>query len=289
MKCVNCYLDNGEGAKPRNSCFGGSVANLDAKERLAALRGGVTGVERDAGLQAIVREAADQAGTPLALVSLIMGTIQLFRADHGLPPELGVSLATSRCDSFCQFVVQTEAPFVVRHASEDARVPQTVVQSHSVQAYVGVPVRVDGQIVGTLCVLDVQPREFGDEVAAALEPLAARASARLQELADEGARGSRGIIDGGPPRTLGEAVEAAADLGFRTRLLERAMVEVGPLTRVGQALGEGTLSTALALQAAELLTEAAPVFELLVEEARQLRHASARLHEALESLHEGAA
>lgn len=283
MKCVNCYLDNGEGAKPRNSCLAGSVANLDAKERLAALRGGVTGVERDAGLQAIVREAADQAGTPLALVSLIMGTIQLFRADHGLPPELGVSLATSRCDSFCQFVVQTEAPFVVRHASEDARVPQTVVQSHSVQAYVGVPVRVDGQIVGTLCVLDVQPRDFGDEVAAALEPLAARASARLQELADEGASG----IDGGPPRTLGEAVEAAADLGFRTRLLERAMVEVGPLTRVGQALGEGTLSTELALQAAELLTEAAPVFELLVEEARQLRHASARLYGALESLHAG--
>ncbi|EDM80027.1 response regulator [Plesiocystis pacifica SIR-1] len=262
------------------------MANLDAKERLAALRGGVTGAQRDPALQAIVREAADQAGTPLALVSLIMGTIQLFRADHGLPPELGVSLATSRCDSFCQFVVQTEAPFVVRHASEDARVPQTVVQSHSVQAYVGVPVRVDGQIVGTLCVLDVQPREFGDEVAAALEPLAARASARLQELADAGARGSRGI-DGGPPRTLGEAVEAAADLGFRARLLERAMVEVGPLTRVGQALGEGTLSTALALQAAELLTEAAPVFELLVEEARQLRHASARLHEALESLHAG--
>jgi hypothetical protein len=58
---------------------------------------------------------------PMAIVSLVLSRIQLFRAQHGLPAELAACGSTSRDASFCQLVVKDGARLEVEDAATDAR------------------------------------------------------------------------------------------------------------------------------------------------------------------------
>lgn len=88
------------------------MAELDDPKRLAEFTVSILQLDADGVLEDCVKQAAARADAPLALVTFVMSKIQLFRAAVGLPPELEASRATSRCDSFCQFVVKNEGPFV---------------------------------------------------------------------------------------------------------------------------------------------------------------------------------
>jgi len=87
-------------------------------------------LDGDGVLEECVQQAAAAAEAPIALVTFVMRKIQLFRAAIGPPPELAVTRATSRCDSFCQFVVMTEGPFIVTNARLDQRLPQNMVETY---------------------------------------------------------------------------------------------------------------------------------------------------------------
>src|SRR6185437_12309193 len=100
------------------------MSELDDPLRLAQFRSAILRLDNDGVLDECVRAAAAEAQAPIALVTFVMSKIQLFRAAVGLPPELEASRATSRCDSFCQFVVKSEAPFTVTDAQNDERVPK---------------------------------------------------------------------------------------------------------------------------------------------------------------------
>jgi hypothetical protein len=198
------------------------MAHLDSPERLAAISPLLTRLDADEVLDAAVEEAVRIAEAPIALVSLLMRGIQVFRAHRGLPPELATSAATSRASSFCKFVVQEELPFLVEDAPNDARVPQQMVECYDICAYVGVPVRVHGQVVGALCAVDVVPRRFDKDVVVAMKRLASRVSARLTAL-------------DAAHRTLGEEM-GLEELGTRAkqfvydaRLVECALVAIEPI------------------------------------------------------------
>ncbi len=154
-------------------------------ERLAGVSEGLASVDDDPVLIACVREATQVAGTPIALVSLVLRSVQLFCAQVGLPPDLAASRATSRGNSFCQFVVRDDAPFEVRNAKVDSRVPTELVDEYGIQAYLGVPLRVGDSTLGSLCVIDTQPRTFSPDVRDALEKIALRVASRLNEKSGE--------------------------------------------------------------------------------------------------------
>lgn len=138
--------------------------------------------DEDAELQEMVREAADALGAPIALVSLVLDQIQFFKAHYGLPPELRLTRATRRDVSFCQYVVQSGDLFQVTDAAAGDPVASMLADTHQIGSYLGVPISVENQIIGSLCVLDVVPREF---TAAEREALATRVGAvsrRLEEL-----------------------------------------------------------------------------------------------------------
>ena len=247
-----------------------AVADLDDPARLSKLTRAVTQIEDDPVLQDIVARASALAGCPMALVSLITGKLQLFRAATGLPPELDVSRAGSRQDSFCQFVVRGEDTFVVTHAEVDTRVPQALTQFYGVQAYAGVPVRVEDQVLGSLCVVDVQPREFAGETLTQLEALGREASARLQALYEADV-------------ALDEpaAVPSLADeLALRARVVERSLAEVGPYLRLARKVGTDQLSPEQVTKATMALHEAADYFELLFAEVRDMRRRADTLQRA---------
>lgn len=133
-------------------------------------------------LQSIVERAAHTLRAPIALVTLVLDQIQYFKAHYGLPPELAAARGTA-CDvSFCQFVVREGRPFEVSDAPNDTRIPQHLVEEYDIRAYLGVPIACGGAVLGSLCVIDTEPRTFDEDEYAELRCLAARVSARLDDL-----------------------------------------------------------------------------------------------------------
>ena len=151
-----------------------SRVNLFTKELLAETD--------DAELQEIVKNAAKELNTPIALVSLVLDQVQFFKAHVGLPPVLADARGTHRDVSFCQFVVRDAEIFEVTDASNDPRIPKHVVKEYNIQAYLGVPIKVEEEVMGSLCVLDTKPRKFSKKEHVSLQKLAALVNIRLNHI-----------------------------------------------------------------------------------------------------------
>jgi len=246
------------------------MAGLDDAGRLGALEGALLEGRDDEVMQALVRAAATTVGTPIALLSLVAGRVQWFHSHTGLPPEIALSRATSRCSSFCQFVVRDEAPFEVADARVDPRVPQQLVERYGVRAYLGAPVRFRGQVLGSFCVMDVVPRQFTDAHRAALAEYAAQAGARLGELHPPAA-------DAGHRRR--DDLDAARE---RLRGVERSLLELGALARLGA--GVDSLSSVEAHRALSVLRELSDSYGDVLLELRSVRRALDTLSGAEPSL-----
>jgi GAF domain-containing protein len=252
------------------------MANLDDPARLSRFQGKVVDVSPDDVLDECVREAARRAEAPIALVSFVMGQVQYFRAGCGLPPELDLSRATSRCHSYCQFVVRSEKPIVIRDIPAASDMPQALAQTYGIRAYLGVPVWCDGQILGTLCVADVRTRDWGDETIEALLPLAQRVTARLDELA-AASRHARDAVAATPA----DAGELAQSVVIMAQVIERALAEVGPMVRLAGGLGTGALDADAFARGTTALKEAVNLYYDLVGAAREVSDSSDRLTRSL--------
>ncbi len=136
----------------------------------------------DEELQSIVLNAATELKSPMALVSLILDHIQFFKAHVGLPDLLATARGTHRDASFCQFVVRDGKTFEVNDGPNDTRIPQHVVKEWNIHSYLGIPIKVDGVVVGSLCVLDTKQRTFTKKERQRLEELALLVNKRLKEI-----------------------------------------------------------------------------------------------------------
>ncbi|WPB77879.1 ATP-binding protein [Archangium violaceum] len=110
----------------------------------------------------IVQLAAQLCGVPIALVSLVDRERQWFKANVGLP---GVR-ETERCVSFCTFAIEREHVLIVEDASQDPRFAANplVAGAPYIRFYAGAPIQSeDGFTLGTLCVIDRQPRVLDEQ------------------------------------------------------------------------------------------------------------------------------
>jgi GAF domain-containing protein len=244
-----------------------TMSELDDPTRLGQFRGAILGLDADGVLDECVTAAAARAEAPMALVTFVMSKIQLFRAAVGLPPELAASRATSRCDSFCQFVVKTEAPFIVVDAANDDRVPQHMVKTYGIAAYLGVPIQVGGQILGSLCVADGRPREWPAGLVAELTLLAARVSERLEQIAH---------LQPAAEPSGRDAASLSADVSSLAQVVQRSLVEVGPMVRLANGLSQGIAPDAL-VRAASVLTEASLFYADMLAAVTELCASASRL------------
>lgn len=166
-----------------------------APNRRLAITGRLLEQTLDEELQALVTEAARTFDTPIALVSILLEHIQFFRAFHGLPEDLALVRATSRDASLCQFVLRDGEPFEVEDVAADPTLPRELAEHYGIRSYLGVPVRIDGEIVGTLCIIDIRPRRFGDTAAGRLRVLADRVQTRLSRLVASRIPAPLGLIE----------------------------------------------------------------------------------------------
>lgn len=130
----------------------------------------------------LARLAQRMLGTGMSSVTLIAPERQWFKARCGpLAPE------TPRAQAFCPVVVEFDAPLTVGDARLDPRFADSpfVTGAPNIRYYAGVPIRVqrsDGApiAIGTLCVLDEQPRELIPTDLEVLEQLACVAEALIE-------------------------------------------------------------------------------------------------------------
>lgn len=111
----------------------------------------------DENLQNLLRLATEIYETPVAFLSLIDEENQWFKAARGFEVD-----CMPRRTSFCTHVIETPSVLIVNDAARDLRFSGNplVKQLPSVRFYAGAPLTTaDGYHVGTLCVMDSQPRE----------------------------------------------------------------------------------------------------------------------------------
>lgn len=152
---------------------------LDEAHRLARLKAlAVLDTEPEPVFDALTRLASEVCGVPIALVSLVDADRQWFKSDHGLG-----ATETPRDVAFCAHAILGTAVMEVPDATQDARFARNplVLDDPNIRFYAGAPIALDdGTRVGTLCVIDRQPRHLTDHQRTLLRHLAETAAAALE-------------------------------------------------------------------------------------------------------------
>ncbi|MET3445469.1 GAF domain-containing protein [Ralstonia sp. 1138] len=147
--------------------------SADARERArvqAVLACGILDTADDPKFDRFTRLACHALGVPMALVSIVDDRRQWFKSRHGLDVR-----ETPRDWAFCTYAIQGTEPFIVEDAAADPLFANNpLVTGHPfIRFYAGVPLLDrSGYALGTLCVLDVVPRQIDAAQIADLQDLA---------------------------------------------------------------------------------------------------------------------
>lgn len=117
------------------------------------------GIGREPPFDRVTRLAADLFDVPISLVSIVGSDMQCFRGACGMD-----ATGTPRDQAFCAFAILGEDVMVVPDTFLDQRFARHpfVLGDPYVRFYAGAPLRIGGLALGTLCLIDSRPRDFGE-------------------------------------------------------------------------------------------------------------------------------
>lgn len=132
---------------------------LNEQERLEKLKAyDILDTDPEESFDRITRVSKNALNVPIALISLVDEDRQWFKSRQGLDaPE------TARDISFCTHAIKSSQPFIVNDAHEDERFRNNplVTGDPNIRFYAGVPLNTPGgHNMGTLCVIDREPRSI---------------------------------------------------------------------------------------------------------------------------------
>lgn len=101
----------------------------------------------------------------ISLISLVAEHRQFFKSAQGLGEPLRTTRENDISYSFCRYVVEGGAPFVVEDAVADPRVSlNPAVTEYGIASYLGMPISTsDGYILGSLCAVGTSPRTWSED------------------------------------------------------------------------------------------------------------------------------
>jgi signal transduction histidine kinase len=148
-------------------------------ERVEALRRyQILDIKSDPAFDDLATLASYICGTPIAVVSLVDSDRQWFKAKVGLDAS-----ETRRDVSFCGHAIMADDLFIVEDALADDRFADNplVTSEPHIRFYAGAKLMTsDGYAVGSLCVIDHQPRQLTPAQADALRVLSRQVVAQLE-------------------------------------------------------------------------------------------------------------
>ncbi|MEZ8142969.1 diguanylate cyclase [Enterovibrio norvegicus FF-33] len=118
----------------------------------------------------VTRMAKRLFSVEIALVSLVDSNRQWFKSSQGLDAS-----ETPRDISFCGHTILGDEVFIISDASKDARFSDNplVTDNPNIRFYAGYPIKTpNGAKIGTLCLIDAEPKEFDTDDKEALIDLA---------------------------------------------------------------------------------------------------------------------
>ncbi len=155
------------------------VDPADDPERLAALRSyGILDTPREADFDELVELAARLCGAPISVVNLIEDHRQWFKA------EVGLGISETPLDvSICRHVLLQPGLTMISDLREDPRMclNPLVTADEGLRFYAGCLLETsEGHGLGTLCILDRQPRVLTEDQQSALKILARQVMTQLE-------------------------------------------------------------------------------------------------------------
>src|SRR3954449_7004974 len=153
-----------------------AAAAVADPERVEAVRAtGLLDTDITPEFDRLARLAANVLHAPVALVSLVDADRQFFKSCLGLPEPWASKRGSPLSHSFCQHPVASREPLLVDDAREHPLLRDNLaIRDMGVIAYAGVPlIDGDGFALGTLCVIDGQPRHWSTHQVQLLSDLAA--------------------------------------------------------------------------------------------------------------------
>ena len=142
---------------------------LEAVRRIAALHdGGDPTLDRLADMARMVVEA------PVALITLIDADRQLFLSCPGLDDPWATRGETPLSHSICTEAIAYREPLVLNDVRRDEQLCNSPAATElEVVAYLGIPLITDrGHVLGALCAIDHEPRDWSDEQVELVKTLA---------------------------------------------------------------------------------------------------------------------
>ncbi len=144
---------------------------VDESARLEAVRKlGILDTDPEERFDRITRLAQRLFDVPMVAISLVDRDRQWFKSRIGLAVT-----ETERCVSFCGHTIMSDYPMVVpdTHADERFRDNPLVTGEPRIRFYAGHPIHsMDGQRIGSLCIMDDKPRNLANEQVITLAELA---------------------------------------------------------------------------------------------------------------------
>jgi sigma-B regulation protein RsbU (phosphoserine phosphatase) len=162
----------------------------------------------------ITRLAREVFDVPIAEINLIGESTQFTKS----PQPAGANPVSERSQSFCDVTIQSPDTLVVRDATLDARFAErtTVTGERHIRFYAGRPLSVgDGVRVGTICLVDTEPRTFDADQEQLLDELALWVERELKDNVDRDHAGhvQRSLLPAGP-NTGADAEVAGVSIPF---------------------------------------------------------------------------
>jgi GAF domain-containing protein len=158
-------------------------AKLADPVRLQAIADtGLLRLKEDPVLHRLTRLAAKTLDASVALMSLVEEDRQFFAGSYGLPEPWASERGTGLLHSFCQHVVVSNQPLLVSDARRHPLVQRNLaIEDLDVIAYIGVPL-VDSRdnTLGSLCVIEHEPRQWRSQDVELLHDIAAAVMDRVE-------------------------------------------------------------------------------------------------------------
>lgn len=138
-----------------------TLSRVRDPERLARVRAtGLLDSPSEDAFDRLTRLAAKLTNAPVTFISLVDEGRDFYKSCFGFPEPLASEREITGT-TFCHYALVSEGPLIIEDTLANpiyASVP--TVQSLGVRAYLGIPLRIDGQVIGSFCAIDFQARSW---------------------------------------------------------------------------------------------------------------------------------